>query len=345
MKIRVFIDQQTALREGVDAPNSSAMIDVDPAELEQRERDLLACLLTNGHDTTESRLCRNSDDLHAATWGDSLSVATADMAGLRRGIAELLGRHDKRVAERKAEQLARQEKCDASIRKAIAESATKTVHCYLTSDGQLKESSFPYVYSVELELLRSAAPWTEGASDEAKSELAEHQQRVATERQRIVDEARPEMQRLRKAFDAERAAVNAEHDTLYARLPELLRQRDADGLASSLEIAHAMTLLAIADAGYEPPRWPLDDEDCQEPLNAIPDAEYLRLREVRAGAPDGAEVTAMLVWRQEWRPATEECEGLADEDGEVAERVDETAVALVTWKVGHLEIRAAVPLS
>lgn len=42
MKLRFKVDQASCFRDGVDAPTSIVDIDVNPSELDQNERDLIA---------------------------------------------------------------------------------------------------------------------------------------------------------------------------------------------------------------------------------------------------------------------------------------------------------------
>lgn len=42
MKLRFAVNQAESFRRGVDAPKSTATVDVDPATLSQEERDLIA---------------------------------------------------------------------------------------------------------------------------------------------------------------------------------------------------------------------------------------------------------------------------------------------------------------
>src|SRR4030095_6915178 len=42
MKLRFEVDQAAAFRQGVDVPKSIVMVEKDPAELPQEERDLIA---------------------------------------------------------------------------------------------------------------------------------------------------------------------------------------------------------------------------------------------------------------------------------------------------------------
>ena len=42
MKLRFAVNQGEALRKGIDSPSSKATIDIDPADLSQEQRQLLA---------------------------------------------------------------------------------------------------------------------------------------------------------------------------------------------------------------------------------------------------------------------------------------------------------------
>ena len=42
MKLRFEVDQASCLRKGIDCPNSIITVEVDPAKMPQKERDLIA---------------------------------------------------------------------------------------------------------------------------------------------------------------------------------------------------------------------------------------------------------------------------------------------------------------
>jgi hypothetical protein len=55
MKIRCAVDQAEALRQGVDAPKATVLIEVEPASLSEYARDVIADKLVKGHDLTGFR--------------------------------------------------------------------------------------------------------------------------------------------------------------------------------------------------------------------------------------------------------------------------------------------------
>jgi hypothetical protein len=52
MKIRCAVNQSEALRQGVDAPKATVLIDVEPSTLSEYARDVIADKLVKGHDLT-----------------------------------------------------------------------------------------------------------------------------------------------------------------------------------------------------------------------------------------------------------------------------------------------------
>jgi hypothetical protein len=53
MKIKFNVNQKQALRLGIDAPSSTSMLEINPAELSERDRAILAAILVDGHDATQ----------------------------------------------------------------------------------------------------------------------------------------------------------------------------------------------------------------------------------------------------------------------------------------------------
>lgn len=52
MKIRCAVNQAEALRQGIDAPKTTVLVDIEPATLSEYARDVLADKLVKGHDLT-----------------------------------------------------------------------------------------------------------------------------------------------------------------------------------------------------------------------------------------------------------------------------------------------------
>lgn len=337
MNITVLVDQARALREGINAPSHRVTIGVDPAELTETEREVLAGLLKDGHDTTRSTF--------EGAWNKArqLTIVTQDLAGLRRGIRELLDWQ----AELAAEAAQAQAEADRKIDEAIAAGPDIRKQLVTLRENEIVDA---YVESELTVLLTLPCPpktsdWQ--ASDGAKQRLRAAQAVVRAEEQQIREAARPELERLRDVKLRREAKADAAYTALYERLPEALRQRHEAGFASAHEVSTAMRRLALADVGQELDSWCLAPEHRSEELLELSEAEFSTLQAARDEAPPSATVEPHRIWIASYRPATEEelDDGLGDDDDEIEERFDERRVLLVRWHVGRLGVTAVVPFS
>lgn len=335
MNITVLVDQARALREGINAPSHRVTIDVDPAELTETEREVLAGLLKDGHDTTRS--CFTACGKHR-----TLTIVSQDLAGIRRGIQELL---DWR-AELAAEAAKAQAEADRKISAALATGPDYREQLVTLRDGEVVDAYIESETTVTIELPCKPKPgYLPAASEKAKRRLESAREDVRREVQLRREAARPELERLQKAKLDREAAEEAAYNALYERLPEALRQRHEAGFASAHEVSTAMRRLALADVGQELDSWCLAPEHRSEELLELTEAEFATLQTARDEAPPSATVEPHRIWIASYRPATEEelDDGLGDDDDEIEERIDERRVLLVRWHVGRLLVTAVVP--
>ena len=138
-----------------------------------------------------------------------------------------------------------------------------------------------------------------------------------------------------------------EYDTLYARLPEMLRERHAAGYATDEEVTRAIRTLIRSDAGEmfkHKSGW-----HNREELSSLTDEEFATLANVKHAAPAGAEVVAVCITDGggDYRDSTEDDDPEdIDDDGEVYEPpINPRRVALVTWTRGGVEVKSTVPLA
>jgi len=341
MKIRVIVDQKTALREGIDAPTSACLIDIDPAELTEEEREVLASLLASNHDTTASTL--------QAAYGQyrHLEVVSQDLGGLRRGLADLIAWRD----QVQAECIEKRREADDRIDAAIANPPPPRRQLVRLSGGGVIDAYSEDETTMALELPSAPAPgYLPHASEEAQERLSAARRAVDLEEARLREAARPELERLVAARDEKRRlaeeAKQAEYNAVYQRLPVILRERHRAGYASPGEVRLAFQQQVLADTGQELDPWCTAENASSGELAWLSNDEFLALQRARAAAPPGATVTPALIWLSERRPATEAelDDDLADEDDEIEERIDERRVFLVRWTVGGVPITAVVPM-
>jgi hypothetical protein len=340
MNITFKVDQAAALKAGINAPSSTTKVDIDPAELSQEEREYLSSILSEGHDCTKYGLSAEGLKVSGATgdYSEAPVLVRPDLQGVRDAIAERLRQRAAHLEKHKQENADRARKADSEIDAAIASAATRHVRVKLDESGLPTETSAYYSgISVDLSVPCIYA-CRDYASDAAKERYAAEVERRKAEAARLIAATQPELERLHADAAASEAATRAEYDALYARLPEKLRKRAADGFASDDEIKKGIQLLIRSDAGYKAHE---DWERCRI-LEVLTDAQYERLLEAKAGAPNGAKVTPMRVWDVKYRPA-EEDEG-GDRDGEVAVEVNMRSVALIEWSRGDIETNTAVSL-
>jgi hypothetical protein len=369
MKIKMQIDQAAALLRGHDAPTSTEMVEVDPAELTETERAVLAAVMLDGHDTTRRGLATDTDEFVGESGSGYSGAPVAPMfatrpglEGLREAINNLLVRWTTARAARAtaiADGEARQRERVAAARTV----QTETVTVGLTATGNVAQTLDYALVTDELELpvvpyvdsLRVTWP-VEGRSCEAYVYPdpavydALRTEREA-ERAAAIEGALPTL-RARLAAElariaTEKAADKAAYDALYARLPEGLRARHADGFASDTEITKALTRILRTDAGYdERPRGWQDSEA----LDVLTDAEHAVLVAERDRTPDGARITPRLVWDHGARIACDVCEyeyegPKSDCDDCEQARDNEERILDIRWTSHGIDVRAVVPLT
>ena len=361
MKITCNVDQTRALREGVDAPHSTCRIEVDPAELTTTERELLSALLESGHDTTKRGIRRpqpgvptviagqspiSSDEIVCERGGQPLKVITADLPGLRRGIAELLTWHADALAEA-AEKTA---EADARIDEAIAAERSTRTQLVALRDGKIVDAyvAGPAVIEIDLPVEPSVNGGAYHRSPEAAERLAVARAETREKAARLREAARPELEQLAAAEAEHKAAELAEYEALKARVEPALLARCEAGFGRPHELQRAMRAIALADACQEVDPWTVDLNANSQKLTELTEAEFAALQAAREAAPSGATVEPMLIWTSEYRDATEQelADGLGDEDDEIEERQGERRVLLVKWMIGgdRLEVTAVAPL-
>lgn len=284
MKILVSIDQKGAIAAGINAPQSTAHVEIDPATLGEAERLALAECVVDGHDA--SRRIR-------------LLEPTAERLTeeLQRLAAERLAEEQKRAA--------RTAEVEAELRAAIDDYRSGASTEILTRsicapDGIIRDGERGIATRGTLvRKLRSVTLWDTRPDPDLLAEYRAAERECRDSRPaaaELLDSALRESEEWLSYLakrQAEEAQTEAERAELYARLPETLRQRDAEGYASQQEIERAMKRLILDDAGLG--GWEFADHLSRYSdyegwsRNALTDYEYQQLVAAREAAP-GAEL-------------------------------------------------------
>lgn len=297
MRILVSVRQTEALRRGINAPQSTVEIDVDPAGLSERQRAVLADELRDGHKAL------------------SIAIVQPTLEGLLVSLNEKINAEDTERAE-----------ADAKLEEEInASGDTEQVTVGLDSEGRRNDRWGGWYVFTEVTVPK--LPWgCDHYVSKASPEVAERFRAcvaaIKAKREALIEAALPALRQqlaAKLAQDAAaaveakvaKAAIEAEYEALYARLPEALRARDADGYAGKGEVEKAIQALLVADAypDYQRPEIPEHARDAE----VLTDEQHATLVAIRAKAPEGAEVTAREGWNEydpcdEHDEYDEECE-------------------------------------
>lgn len=332
MKLLFNVNLAEAIRRGIDAKSSTALLDIDPEQLTEQERAVLSSTIQEGnHATGRVRV----EGLRTYEF----RICEPTVQGVRDAIAEYYAQQEKDRVEAQAKTQA----ADADIRRVIQEGPEYTLCKYLGRDGTF-DSNRPFFRLEGLPQYLNI--YNSYASEEARAELEAAEQGLAEEIEQIRLSKLPEVaakveeERLAQAKVAEaKQRAEAEYAEQYARLPELLRERHAEGYATDEEVTRELKRLFRADAGYET-HIPFKHS---EAIESLTDEEFQRLKEVRKTAPEGATVTAVEVWDEYlYRAATEDDNPEdIDRDGEV-KRAPDRRLIRVEWERAGIEVAVGI---
>jgi len=355
MKMLFNVNQTEALRLGINAPSSTVTLDVDPAELSQLERDILAAVINDGHDCTKMGI--RYDDFPAIARGDQsyhgyhhIQLIAPTLDGLHEAVVRVnqAALMDWTVKEerRKADRAENDRKIDEILARG---GMFENGFLFLRESGEE-----PDYYPYERGYVRIAVMWphipiststVNSASPEKQALLKDAEKRVEAAREEIKDRIGPQLVALRaekeradaekeRAEAAEKALVEAEYAAVFARLPQSLRERAEAGYAAEKEVLRAIRCMLRNDAGYPEPNPKYTYSETAEELT---NAEFAALKKAEAGMPDGATISAVLCWDE----STEE-----DDDGEEESvRSNKFNAAKICWSVGGVDVVVIVPLA
>lgn len=317
MRLLVNVDQTSALRAGIDAPHSTTQIEVDPSSLNQDQRYWIADHLRDGYSLTSSHLAVTEPSL------DGLLVAID--ACLAADRAEEL------------EKVARRQKADAKIQEILnAPLSSREDQVYLTGDKVKR--GYGCQASCQVTVPELAYCNTLSASPEMVEAYRARKAEVEQMARECYDAVRPRLVADRDKRDAARAQMEAArkagYDALYARLPETMRKRHADGYAGEEEIRDAIRGLMRADAGYA------DlgevEYDSREDSTLLTDEQYASLLGVKQKAPQGATIETQRIFA-----VADTYEGDYEEDND---SVPIGMIARVQWTRGGITASVEIVL-
>lgn len=338
MQILCNVDQKAALRRGHNAPASTVKIDIDPTILTQPERDVLAAVLSDGHDATRSGLFVGGES------AGSLVLTRPDVEGLREGVAGLIARRDAILAKQAAKAAQAKAQWD-EIRVKPAEIVTKNVR----ADGQVTSWQDDAIVSISC----PERPWYVSTyydlTDEDRADYeawkAEVEAANAAAEQAAIAAAGPEIARIvaerAAAREAERRAKTEAKERRAAQIAAkvaevggILAERWAAGRAKESEIADliARDERAARGVSYTGSAAEWDRVDCDELPSDHPltNDQWIALRDWRSKLPEDAAIT---LWDLH--------DHAEDEDGETTARaINRLLVAEATWSVGEVAVKA-----
>lgn len=348
MKMLFNVNQAAALKQGIDAPSSTVTLEVDPAELTVKEREVLSLIIINGFDCTKAGILLGDDKTVQRSTSFAaceISLVLQDIYGLRSAIALALEEATAYWELKKAKRDKDTAEADGRIDELLAKTVEQTTEQYLyyrcgevsddIDNNQYKPTN---KFSVAVDWpVYPVIDYIQDASPAKKAELDTVRLQVSEKRKSLIETIRPILvlhreEETRKT--AEKSAhEKAEYDALFSRLPLALRERSEAGYATDKEVRCAIRHMLRADAGY-----PEINPDHEKSTNKLTDAEYSRYRDLEQGIPDGAEISAVLCW--------DECTEV-DEDGDedVIVSNNKFNAARIEWSAGGVDVVAIVPLA
>lgn len=247
MQVLIPVNQAACVRAGIDAPKSTVLVEIDPAQLPQDERDLLASLLVDGHKVVvadHSDRGRMFEESNRAFAGFCPPTPEGLRAKLRQAIErgiELHAAQSARIAEQEAR---RRKDLEERVARALAAplsswvfapsfapgSPTPVARLLRAPAGIDGVSGDPRIVARHAELAASA---------ELAALLADHAVKAAAARELAEREAQAKSEREARR-EAQLAAWFEEHAT------EQMRKRKERNLLPREAIVTAMANHAFA---------------------------------------------------------------------------------------------------
>lgn len=244
MRITVPVDQAEALKRGVDAPSSTTVLDINPAEFSEFDRAVLARCLSDGH-VLVARSSSWEEGKPETSVFLNPRISLPCVGGLREWLAVVASEVAQRRAETEAERRRELAASEKAARAALAKRATYTVHVEITRGGEILTDPWAtrgvVRRSIEAPLAHTLTERERaGLPPELVAEVdAYNAQATATLEAKLAEETtrlRVELLNFLAREEAQAERLAEETRALDLRLPKDLRERMAEGVAPRREI-------------------------------------------------------------------------------------------------------------
>ena len=313
MNILIKIDQKAAFAAGIDAPNSTELVEINPANLTQAERDYVA---------------KNLDGNKLSGYYTSASLFFAE-------LKEKIAKNVVEQKKRKAELAEKEAKFASELDDFIAKKETYTEKLYISmsENGVINNNKYGVVkVSFNVDVYKKmdipAGLYNTDTAQRLNKYLAE----IEKENENLIEDARlAHVDELKAKF----ADYIAEKESYIKRLDPVLLERHKNGYASNDEIERAIKSLILKDAGLPVFDHKLFNSGVDVTLS---NEQYLQLKELQDKYKHAkVEAADMYYYRD-----AEDFEA-GDEDGEISE--DLGIGILVEWEQLNIDIKSFIKFS
>lgn len=342
MKILAHIDQGAALKAGINATSSTAELEFDPAALTQEQRDLLAQFMQHdGYKTNERAVISNITG--------QLKLTQPTQADLIKKLESILDEINKVKSDRIATAKKKAAEYENIMSNLIAEPNFKSFEVrikdgkfdhdlmdeYQSGHTSIYKKSDKLAHLPELDYFVRDKSAMQYINADLISEYESLRDKYLQQAIAALDAIEPGLRaELAEKERAEQAKVD-DYKALYARLPEILRRKDAAGVTKRGEIDHAIKKLICADAGlgYFPV---FSFYSC----DSATDDEFSTFESI--DVPDGWEKELLTVF--DGYRAADEDDDTDDIDSEGDVRINERNVAVLSTQRAGIETKTIVEL-
>ncbi|HFD31319.1 MAG TPA: hypothetical protein ENJ28_01205 [Gammaproteobacteria bacterium] len=307
MNILINIDQKAAFKAGLDAPNSTELVDINPAELSQAERDYIAKFLDGNK--------LNKSFTHASLFADELKKMVAE--------------YEMEQQERETERAEKESEFAKQVDEFIAKKETRTAHhaISMNENGKIQNNGYGVVsVSFDVDEYKMLSISYALYKSETAKRLRDYQTKLKAENEKMLESARlAHVSELKAKLDE----YLTEKGNYLQRINPVLLERYKNGYATDDEVNRAIADVIAGDASLTVYDGSFDK------IDNLSDDEYLQLKKQRT-YHKGATLTAVEIYH--YRDA--EYDEIGDEDGEVKE-IDGRGI-LIEWEKLNIEIKAFI---
>lgn len=344
MQFTCLVDQQEALRRGIDAPTSTVKINIDPADLTIEQRNLVALILKDGYDLTHQAVVpiyapiKPPEDVSLPLFAPdneeseqvwvSIRVTHPSREGFLEAVRDTVRSLWPKQVQAMQQKVERRRKADEALTRIIEEGCPQAhVIVSLDRNGELIENQQVAQVSVSREGIKMPvcdvsyqsnhmASDIRHASPEVIERYRQRFKEISSLRDKIRKHVAADMKKTEyQTWLEDQRRERAEFESLYKQLPKTLRQRHGDGYADHSEILQVISELILDDTGLEEAMMGeqkrMDPGDEALPLSylgkakRLTDSQYQGYQSLRNALPDDATINP-----EQW-------EVLGDESGEI----------------------------